>query len=131
MSAERRQPDFDVGGPEYLTVEGVLERVENEYLFDPTPGGGGPVFQIRQESVVGQWETGREVSYPTGERRPTRRVCLRRDCTVLRLEYVRLDEALQPAEAACFGVADSGVLLVPDYDDQDDSGPACRGEGRA
>jgi hypothetical protein len=112
MSAEQRQADFAAGGADYLTVEGVLERVQDEYLLDPTPGAAGPVYQIRLEHIVGQWETGREVSYPSGERRPTRRVCIRRDCTALRLEYVRLDEALL-AESAGFMGADCDVLLVP------------------
>jgi hypothetical protein len=124
MSAEGRLTDFELAGEEFLTVEGVLERVDDDYLFDPNPGGDGPVFQIRSEGVVNHWDTGREVTYPTGERRPARMVCIRRDCTALRLEYVRLDEVLPRADAADFELSDSGVVLVPASDAADDARPA-------
>jgi hypothetical protein len=115
--ATPRPGDFDC-----LTLEAILDVADGRYLLDPNPGGPGPLFQVAEEDLVGHLETGEEVRCLDGRVRRISLVSLRRDCAAVRLEYVRLEEALGDipefvsdpsyAVSAAPGTEDSDVILV-------------------
>jgi hypothetical protein len=102
--------------------EAVVEMVEGRYILDPFPCEPGPLFQVAKEDLIRFRETGEEVHYPDGKVRRLCLVALRRDSAAIRLEYVRLEEALASVPEfvadpdvvvpAAPGAGDSDVILV-------------------
>jgi hypothetical protein len=81
--------------PQCFTAEGALEKVDQDYMFDP--GEPGPLFLIPEDDVVAHAETETQVRDLGGKQRRIHRVVIRTGCTAIRAEYVRLDEVLRSA----------------------------------